>query len=717
METGIESGRIQLNNWQERLKERRLRDTSCSVFASTAALLTSSSLLLCLLILVLNVKVGLAQGEPSELKQTASSRFRVERTTVAGGGELLTIWAWVVVGLETTSLTDESQMGVKIRTEEIPLMSVLRDTLGDANRQNDVLREVWVHAYVRPKLAQQAAALVPFLYKGLRVEPHVPLKSPPRAIINLSDTDQPVWRRLFVSSVTNVLIDQPLLKASVHNYQRNTTDYRKSNLMRALTILSLYGSQLKSDSPFSEAELGQMQSQLALTEKTFGGLVDRIHFPSFHEKQTTALRDARSHNWELLRQQAEASGLYFEPLCLSDKTVTHALLWFRADSLTSNDGKTDRSFQGRFLNIKNPWHDERLRQWKGYSETRYFNIDNQLVTATDPIGPNNRAVTMIPLALYGLDFEKIPALLIDFRDSANPRRRELSGRLINDITRYVLSLSRFGNVYYFLARSAFDFVTSRRGIDVNQPSRLRSAAELRLLLSFNQNISNALRAELKQGLENLSVNPLENGSKAERELTFAQYRALQAYAVRANGLSARLERERSAELAKFMHQGLDGRLIRLANILTFGRYTHREKVTPELLQQLDKERQLAYHTRFLRQVARSTPIVEVAWKMEEVLASLRYISENGSEKDNESAKVVGSIFSRTEDVQARELCLSTLKKIGNKVAMREILRIYHDATVPAEWRAACAEYLRIEPQRSKAVEMSVGSQLNVSQQP
>jgi len=142
------------------------------------------------------------------------------------------------------------------------------------------------------------------------------------------------------------------------------------------------------------------------------------------------------------------------------------------------------------------------------------------------------------------------------------------------------------------------------------------------------------------------------------------------------------------------HQGLDGRLIRLANILTFGRYTHREKVTPELLQQLDKERQLAYHTRFLRQVARSTPIVEVAWKMEEVLASLRYVSENGSEKDNESAKVVGSIFSRTEDVQARELCLSTLKKIGNKVAMREILRIYHDATVPAEWRAACAEYLR-----------------------
>ena len=76
--------------------------------------------------------------------------------------------------------------------------------------------------------------------------------------------------------------------------------------------------------------------------------------------------------------------------------------------------------------------------------------------------------------------------------------------------------------------------------------------------------------------------------------------------------------------------------------------------------------------------------------MEEVLPSLRYIAENGTEKDKAAAKAVGSIFSRTEDVQARDLCLSALKRIGNKVAMKEMLRIYHDDTVAAEWRAACA---------------------------
>ena len=58
----------------------------------------------------------------------------------------------------------------------------------------------------------------------------------------------------------------------------------------------------------------------------------------------------------------------------------------------------------------------------------------------------------------------------------------------------------------------------------------------------------------------------------------------------------------------------------------------------------DKERQLAYHTCFLRQIARSSSLVEVTWKIELVLPSLRFVVEQGSEKDNEAAKAVASIF-------------------------------------------------------------------------
>ena len=649
------------------------------------------------ILLLISTKVAFSQTPPD------ASQFRVERTPVAGGAELITIWARVV--------SSEPQ------TEELPLISVLRDTLGDDIKENDILREVWVHTYSQPTLVQRAMALAPLLYKGLQVKPRASSASLPQAIINLSDINQPVWRQLFVSSVVSVFVDQPLLRASIHSYQRNIADYRKSNVIRALTILSLYEAQAKSDSPLSTAELSEMQSRLALTDKTFGGLVDKLRLSRFSEKDTTAQRDNRGHNWELLRQQAEAAGLYFEPLALSDNVTTHVLLWMPVDELAGKQSFTDRRYDGRFLNIKNPWRDERLLEWQGYTETKYFDRENHLVSSTDP---EARAVTMIPLALYGLDFEKIPALLIDFRDTANPRRRELSRRLINDIARDVFAVSRFGNVYYFLARSTFDFVTSRRGIDVNQPSRLRSAAELRLLLSFNSNISNGLRQQLNKGLDQLSVNPLENGIQAERRLALAQYQSLKAYALRPDGLPARLERERGAEVTKFVHRDFKGKLLRLANIVTLDRYTHHEKLTPELLRLMDEERQLAYHTQFLRQVAQSSPVVEVAWNMEEVLSSLRFMAEYGSTRDQGAAKAVGSIFRQTQDSVAKDLCLSALRRIGNQVAQSEMRRILDDETVALRWRIACAKYLRISPPESwKATEtgMSVEAPIDLSPSP
>jgi hypothetical protein len=654
--------------------------------------------------LLLAVTVGHAQAPQPELTE-AGPQFRVERTIIANGGELLTIWARPVDQPKTDALQTETQNG------EIPLLSVLRDTLGDARRENDVFRQLWVHTYARPRLIQKAAALVPFLYKGLRAEPQVRLTSPPPAIVNLSDTDGSVWRRLFGSGMTRVLIDQPLLKSSVHTYQRNLAAYRRSNLMRALTILSLYANQRKDDSPFSEVELIQLQAQLNLNEKTFGGIVDKTRLLSFHEKQSASLHDTRGHNWELLRQQAEASDLYFEPLQLSESTITHALVWFPVDERTSQESVNDRLFQSRFLNIKDPWHDERLRHWQGYAETKYFDPENR---ALPSFARNSHGVKMIPLALYGLDFDKIPALLIDFRDARNPKRRELSGRLINDITSDVLSISRYGNLYYFLARSAFDFVTRRRGIDISQPSRVRSVAELKLVLSFEPNISKGLREQLDEGIQRLSVNPLEISSSAENQLALAQYRALLAYSNRPGGLPAKLERERSAEAMPLVHRGLDAKLLRLANIVTLGHYTHREKMTPQLVQQLDNKRQLAYHVRYLREVAKSSPIIEVAWEMEKILPSLQFIAENGSARDNEAAKVVGAIFSRTEDFFAKDLCLSALKKIGNKLAIREMVRIYNDNAVATEWRNACAVYLGIAPSQRSKVGLSAESRTDLA---
>jgi hypothetical protein len=203
-------------------------------------------------------------------------------------------------------------------------------------------------------------------------------------------------------------------------------------------------------------------------------------------------------------------------------------------------------------------------------------------------------------------------------------------------------------------------------------------------------------------------------------VALAQYQALKAYAHRPDGLPARLERDRSSEIAKFAHRGLKGKLLWFANIITLDHYTDREKLTPELLRLLDRERQLAYHTHFLRQVAKSTPVVEVTWKIEAILPSLRFIAENGSIKDKDAARAVGLIFHRTQDSAARDLCVSALKRIGNEVAQREMRRIFNDDSVALRWRIASAEYLRISPpQNWKTAEtgVSVESQTNVLQSP
>ncbi|HET6891416.1 MAG TPA: hypothetical protein VFH31_09960 [Pyrinomonadaceae bacterium] len=83
-------------------------------------------------------------------QSTASEILRLERIPVAGGAELITIHARLK-GLET----DTEQQWV-------PMVSVLRDTLGDFTPENDRLRYVWPLTYSRPTLKQRLAGAIPF---------------------------------------------------------------------------------------------------------------------------------------------------------------------------------------------------------------------------------------------------------------------------------------------------------------------------------------------------------------------------------------------------------------------------------------------------------------------------------------------------------------------------------------------------------------------------
>ncbi|HXQ70429.1 MAG TPA: hypothetical protein VN844_08085 [Pyrinomonadaceae bacterium] len=629
------------------------------------------------------IATGRAQGPNPNSPEVASTDptvplsqiLRLERIEVPGGAELITVHA-KLSGLESDK-----------NDKWIPLVSILRDTLGDNIPENNRLRYVWPLTYTRPTTKQRLAAAIPFFYTRVGNK-ETTTRTPPPAL-DLAAPESDVWNKMFWAAIQGILLDPygTPIKASTASYRRNTSDYRKSHIIRALSVLSLYEA-VEGESALSGAEMATIQARLLLTDKTFGGLVDDANLRSYYAKKTTQVRDERAHNWELLRQRAEAESLYFEPLLMPDGSATHAMLWVAKRDLAKQQGAR---YNKRFLNIANPWDDKRLVNWQGYVETRYFDADNQMVDA-DTTGAE--AVEMIPLALYGLDAPKIPMLLVDFRDSYNPKKREMSRRVLNDVTRNMLSLSKFGNLPFFLGRTVFDFTTGRRGMDINQPSRLQTYSQLKLLLALNNSLEPELRDEIEGRAEKISLNPFENDLNAEANVALQQYQALVAFAKDPNGLAAKIERDRRAEMMPLEH-GTHARIaLRALNILTFGKYVHREEATVDMEDRLDIARRLQYHTRFLQQIAKSTSEVEITSNMNDVLRSLHFIAQHGSEAGASAASATAKIFARTKDEETRRACLDSLSRIGNPKAKNELLRISQNPAVDQTLRDIAAEYLR-----------------------
>jgi hypothetical protein len=369
---------------------------------------------------------------------------------------------------------------------------------------------------------------------------------------------------------------------------------------------------------------------------------------------------------------------------MPDGTATHALLWVaRRDVDQSN-----RRYNKRFLNIASPWGDKRLLEWSGYTEMRYFDAESRRVPADTP---GADAVELIPLAIYGLDHPKIPALLVDFRDHGNPKRRELTKRVLDDITRSVLSLSPFGDIQYFLGRTTYNFVTGRRGMDINQPSRLRSYSMLKLMLNLGGSLEPELASETSRLVERVSMNPLQNDVEIEAQLALRSHDALMAS--RDGELAKRLERDRATELTRLEHGPTGFAFLRVATILTAGLYRHREDVPNDTqLVRLDISRRVTYHRRFVEEVLASTPVAEVGWNIADVRRSMEFLADHRP-SDDRTVKLAARLFDQTRDTETRRLSLDCLARANTGKARNALARIYRSPDVEADLRALVAQAL------------------------
>lgn len=607
--------------------------------------------------------------------------FRVEKFRVAGGSEIITIFA-------------DLKNSDALRTENsknVPLVSVLRDTLGDEIPENDRLRYVWMLSYAKPSFIQKFASGVPFFYNRAGNKGKVG-NEPPPAVMDLNPSDKDMWDKVFWMVFKNFVLSHTdsLVRTSTLQFKNNKSNYRKSAMMRALAVLTLYES-LEGEKILRDTELQDIQARVMLSDKIAGSFLQKENLGRVYQTNLEKTRDYRGHNWELLRQYTEAQGLYFEPLQMPDGSATHAIVWVDEADLKANKNK---KFESRFLNIKNPWKDKRLANWKGYKEIRFYDEENREVA---PETPNAKSKTLIPLALYGLDYPKIPTILVDFRDSRNPKIREVSKRVLDDVTKSFLSVSKFGNLPYFFGRFFYDFVTSRRGIDFNQASRFRSYSQLKLLLLLNESLDADFKGEIADRLEKVSSNPLENDLDAEIRIARRQYENLIAYAKRPDGLAKKIRNDRREEMVRLNHGGKVRMLYAAAHLLTFGIYTHREPYTPELLAEMDIRRQLDFHERFLRETARDSARPEIDSDITAVKRSLEFISEYGEKAKGKTAKAVSKIFLMSEDEELRTLALGGLDRMNNSSAKKELVALYENQKLETQWRNLCARYLEREP--------------------
>ena len=619
--------------------------------------------------------------EPAKQRVAASDDtpdFRVEKIPVAGGAEIITIFA----------RKDNFGDGLRDGAAEIPLLSVMRDTLGDDRPENDRLRYVWVHSYTRASFWQKAAAFVPGLYTRTTNNKNIGT-APPPAVLDMNHNHNPVWGQVLWVVFKKMILGSMGVgpKASVLQYRQNAEDHRRTSVAKALTVLSLFES-VAGEKVLSDAESRDIQARLWLTDKTLGVLMPDEELSRVYDTEIVRKRDSRGHNWELLRQYSEAQGLYFEPMEMPDGTARHATVWIAAEDLTENKG---RKFDRRFLNIKNPWNDPTLVDWKGYTQVKWFDDDGRIVESNSA---NAKQKTLIPLALYGLDNPKIPTILVDFRDTRNAKRREMSRRVLTDLTNTVISVSPFGSIPLFLGKFVYDLLSDRRGMDINQISRIRSYAQLKMLLSLDATLDADFRDEIAQRLEKVSLNPLENDLAVEADIARRQYLNLIEYARKSDGLPALIDRDRRTEMVKLAHSKKGRVLFTAARFLSFGLYKHRETATPELFARLDMRRQLNYHERVLNEIAHRSAKPEVDSDVSVLRRSLQFVAEHGEAANEKTARSLSKIFSITDDEDLRLKCLAGLFRIDDSAAKNYLLAIYNDPNVAERWRNIGENYLK-----------------------
>lgn len=576
-------------------------------------------------------------------------------TEIKGGAELLTLFC----RYREDQIT---KIGKGSDTGEVPLVAILRDTLGDDNPANDKLRHVWMLSYASPTLEQRILSAVPFFYwrTGLGRSDS---ETMPKPLIDINSPEGRVWKNVGRASLQAMMFDPMTtpIRASSRAYNFNDVNHWQLQVNRLLSLLE-QDPDSQISSALSEQERATIIGRLYLSKKFLGGLVREEKLPQIREKQWAQLEITREQNWELLRQTAENAGLVFEPLNLAEKGEAFAALWFPLDR-KGEPSTLPESWS--LLGISNPWKDGRLKQWKSFKQTRFFGEQEELL----PAGiSNGKPRELIPLAIYSLTHPRTPFVLVDFRHQSHPKRRELTRRTVSDVASGVFGLTTFGNWYFYAANLGFQFIVGRHGGAVDRAARNESYARFQVALELDRTVDPSFKAEIQRRFNDLSLNPLENSMKQEMRLAREQFYQLEIAAKDDQLLPAMLDKDRRRELAvagaSTMNRVRDG----FARIVTFGQYTRRAPQSESNLDELDRERRIQANLKFLNGlIANGTP-PEIAIDSAKIESTIKELTLLASRESNgrlrqKAESMLSRMQAASKDAGLRAECANALAQL------------------------------------------------------
>jgi hypothetical protein len=575
-------------------------------------------MMLVLALMILAFPVLSAAAEPL--------RARWEYVTIEGGAELLTLFAVVPAPPGSES-------------EEVPLLSVLRDTLGDFNPDNDRLRYVWLLA------GEKRGAPRRWLTPGPR-----PGKVP-RPTVDLAAPAKGVWKGVLRAMLQTMMLDPSGARVRIpsRSYFSSEAASRTVRLFEAVALMA----RLEEDGHFgalTAEEYSRVLARVLLAERALGGLVRDTHLHRILHRELAARRQALGRNWELLRQRAEAEGLYFQPMAVGDGQPTAALLWVARADL---DKPRRRPFRSQFLGIADPWRDPQLREWNGYSETWHFDSEGRRTAAARAV----RLENVIPLALYSLDYPKAPLLLADFRSPWKPGVREAARRTVEEVPSTILGVATLTNWQVRGAQAAWNFIRGRRGAATHRAARLRAAAAARQAVSHAGDLRPEMRAELQERLGAVAPSATE------------RHEALLAAAASPEGLARRIEKDRGRELAQLLHPHR-ARLLNVPTVATLGLYRYRVRPTPDRLEVLDRERRLARAARVIEEALAASSRLEVDSdlnRIQHAARDLATVSPHNASARERAERLLARVAEQFEDLLADQELLALLNGLDGAV--------------------------------------------------